>query len=59
MKKSYLLLGFILMSELLAAQSPKWVNYANDYFVSDILPTDDYVWVSTPGGLERIDRKTR
>jgi len=58
MQKHYLLFGFILLSQFLAAQSPKWINYANDCFVSDILPTDEFVWVTTQGGLERIDRKT-
>lgn len=58
MQKHGLIFGFLLLSHFLAAQSPKWLNYANDSHVNDILPTDDFVWVSTAGGLERIDRKT-
>ncbi len=58
MQKHYLFFGLILWSHFLAAQSSKWVNYANDYIVWDILPTDEFLWVSTQGGLERIDRKT-
>jgi len=58
MQKHGLIFGFLLLSHFLAAQSPKWINYANDGNVWDVCPTNEYVWVSTQGGLERIDRTT-
>ncbi|MDO8366245.1 MAG: hypothetical protein Q7T20_05565, partial [Saprospiraceae bacterium] len=58
MKNLFFPLACLLIAQLLPAQSPKWVNYANAGAIRDILPTNEYVWISSQGGLERIDRTT-
>ncbi len=58
MQKHSLIFGFLFLSQVLAAQPGQWLNYANDFIVWDIMPANDFVWVCTQGGVERIDRNT-
>ncbi|HLP94939.1 MAG TPA: T9SS type A sorting domain-containing protein [Saprospiraceae bacterium] len=58
MHKIYVLFCIFLMSRLLPAQPQQWMNYSNDGTISNITADNKFVWISTDGGIVRIDRET-
>jgi uncharacterized repeat protein (TIGR01451 family) len=58
MKQILTLATFFLLCSSTHSQAPQWINYVNDGVVTDIHPTDDFLWACTQGGLIRVDRET-
>lgn len=56
--KNYFYIVFMLISMYVHAQ-PQWINYANDFIISDIEWEGNDLWVCTQGGLVKIDTITR
>ena len=53
----FLMLGFN-SSYLFSQPFPSWLNYSFSQRVSDISLTDNFVWVSTQGGLVKYNKTT-
>ena len=53
-----ILFYFLLMSSIVSAQNPEWVNYTNGDHILSIAEEGDVIWIGTNGGLVRIDRIT-
>ncbi|MCF8242551.1 MAG: hypothetical protein K9J16_14330, partial [Melioribacteraceae bacterium] len=59
MKKLYLIIFCLLISHLLYAQHPEWINYTNSDYVRSVVIDGDIVWVGTKvGGLVKLDKTT-
>lgn len=59
MLKNILLSGFLfILMNSLTAQKPQWLNYTRGNSVRSIALVDDELWITTSGGLMKLDKKT-
>jgi uncharacterized repeat protein (TIGR01451 family) len=56
--KILILLLLVPFLNLKGQSNPKWLNYFKDTFINDIAFEGNTVWISTLGGLAKIDQTT-